>query len=760
MKKIIKNNLNLIIITIVLLQPILDLITGITLNLYNVNISIGIIIKTIFMIFLVSVSTLIYKNKKTPYILIGIYIIFYLLGLYIYKSNNIFLELQGLIRTFYFPIILITLFQLKENLKISTMSLMTMLITYIVLIFITSTLNLGNGSYEIAKVGSVGLFISANEISAIISILTPIIFCYLTEKKYIFKLSPLILLYTYTILSIGTKTPLLSLIITIIAVVIWILIKKRNYVVKMISTIIISLILIINIMPKTSFYKNIEIHLNYLKIDQISEIFRSKETIDHFIFSQRLTFLEDKNEKYANSSLYEKLFGIGYIDNDTETKLIEMDYFDIFYSHGILGFILYYTIIIYIFIKLFKNKKQINFDQYMIYTAITISLLLAFFTGHIHTSPSVSILLALLMILIYKKHKKECLFTANDLNIGGIENSLINLTNNLNNDKYKTTIILEKKEGELLSKLHKNINVKEVKVYNNKNKYIRKIKNYLRKTIYQIYNYNTYDFSCCYTTYSYSANKLALVSSKNNSIYIHSNYNLVYSKEEFYQFFDSRNITKFNKILFVSTESKKDFLEKYPILQKKCLVFNNFINIEEVNRLSDEKINYSKNQKNIVFVGRLDDSSKKLKRAINLIDKLDGYNLMIVGDGPDKNMYKKEVVKLKLEKKVFFLGKKTNPYPYIKNAKALILTSDYEGFPVTFLEAIALNTKIITTINVTDDQLDIGKDFGLLINKDPKNMLKEIINYLENTSKNRELDLNKIQVNRMKELEKIFDEVK
>ena len=97
-------------------------------------------------------------------------------------------------------------------------------------------------------------------------------------------------------------------------------------------------------MPKTNFYKNIQVHLDYLEVDNIFEIFTESELVDHFIFSQRLTFLEKKHELYKDASVYEKIFGIGYIKNNKQTKMIEMDYFDIYYSHGLIGFSLFFGI--------------------------------------------------------------------------------------------------------------------------------------------------------------------------------------------------------------------------------------------------------------------------------------------------------------------------------------------------------------------------------------------------------------------------------
>ena len=290
---------------------------------------------------------------------------------------------------------------------------------------------------------------------------------------------------------------------------------------------------------------------------------------------------------------------------------------------------------------------------------------------------------------------------------------------------------------------------------------MRKTYNYLSKLIYKIFNYHKYDFSCCYATYSYSSSKIALISSLNNAFYVHNDYRTIYQDDnDFYKFFNSRGINNYKNIIFVSNENRKGFIEKYDYLKDKCLVFNNFIDTDEIIKLSKEKIKETKpkNNKLFMFIGRLDDKAKKVSRQINLINELDNTNLWIIGDGPDKDKYIKEVKDLKLTDKVLFLGRKKNPYPYMRLADYIILTSDFEGFPVTYLEAITLNKNIITTFPTSDDVVDINK-YGYVISKDHKTMVKEVKKILKETKEVEKIDLEIGQINRMKELEKIFDEV-
>ena len=274
------------------------------------------------------------------------------------------------------------------------------------------------------------------------------------------------------------------------------------------------------------------------------------------------------------------------------------------------------------------------------------------------------------------------------------------------------------------------------------------------------FEYDNYDFSCCYTTYSYSSNKIARIASVNSALYIHSDYKHVFeTEEEFREFFDTRNIYEFKKLVFVSKESQKSFLETYKDVKEKTLVMNNFIDIKEIQKKSKEEIELKKqkNKKLLVFVGRLDDASKKVSRTIHLVKEIKEIELWIIGDGPDRNRYEQEVKDLKLQKEITFAGSKINPYPYMKEADYIILTSDYEGFPVTYLEAMALKKNIITTIPTSDDYIDM-KEYAYIISKEEKEMVKEVKNILKEKSTKKQIDLEKIQAYRKEKLSILFQD--
>src|SRR5690606_26788474 len=99
----------------------------------------------------------------------------------------------------------------------------------------------------------------------------------------------------------------------------------------------------------------------------------------------------------------------------------------------------------------------------------------------------------------------------------------------------------------------------------------------------------------------------------------------------------------------------------------------------------------------IVNVGKF----KRQKRHDILIEAYAKANvqekLVLVGTGELLESSKKLVKSLGIEGKVIFTGFKKNPYPYIKHAKLMVVSSDFEGFSIAILEALALGTPIIST---------------------------------------------------------------
>lgn len=333
---------------------------------------------------------------------------------------------------------------------------------------------------------------------------------------------------------------------------------------------------------------------------------------------------------------------------------------------------------------------------------------------------------------------KKILFSAYDMNLGGIETSLLTLLNFLVNKGYDITLVLEKKQGIFIEKLDERIDIIEYKHCENKNIFIRKIVNLFNRLKFIVKYKNKFDFSASYATYSKVASFTARTASKNNALWGHADYMQLYNNniDCVKKFFKDIKYNKFKKIVFVSKKACNSFIQLFPEMQKRTIYCNNLIEYKKIEELSKNEIEI---KKEIIYtfvnVGRHDEKQKKLTRIIEASKMLKKDNLqfrvLFIGTGQDEKLYKELVDKYNLQDKIMFLGAKQNPYPYIKLADAVILTSDYEGYPVVFLEALVLNKPIITT-DISDAKEDIENKFGNVVKCDIKAIYLKMKEFIQN----------------------------
>lgn len=408
-----KNNLNIkkILIIFLILQPFIDVVTYFTSS--NFSISFGIIMRSVFLVFLVLYSIKEFKLKDSYKMYIYFVFVAIYLGLYLLFFSNKTYFLNNIIYTFksfYYPVSLVliyNIFKLKK-IKIDYKVFSIIFMIYICVILFADITNTSNLSYNHSKVGNIGWFMSANEISAILSFLMPFMFLNLIEIKNIMLKSFLVIVIVSIIITIGTKGPIISLLIILTIMFIRIIsktIKSKKY--KELSIIIISiivmLIIFLNVFKITPFYKNLVIHYSFLEMDSPFEIFQDYKKFDHFIFSERLTFLSYADKAYDRSDAITKLIGLGYYIESSpgkfKEKLIEMDTFEIFYRHGIIGFIIYFIPSLYLFVVLFKNNvKKLNSETIAFLESIFIISLFSLIIGHTLTSPGVSVFVSIILI--------------------------------------------------------------------------------------------------------------------------------------------------------------------------------------------------------------------------------------------------------------------------------------------------------------------------------------------------------------------------
>jgi glycosyltransferase involved in cell wall biosynthesis len=91
------------------------------------------------------------------------------------------------------------------------------------------------------------------------------------------------------------------------------------------------------------------------------------------------------------------------------------------------------------------------------------------------------------------------------------------------------------------------------------------------------------------------------------------------------------------------------------------------------------------------------------------------HHAVIVGDGPQRRDLERLSKSLNLTNFVHFLGPRPNPHPILKQADFLVLSSLWEGFAYSPVEAMALDVPcILTSSSGPEAILDAGK-FGMLV---------------------------------------------
>ena len=150
-------------------------------------------------------------------------------------------------------------------------------------------------------------------------------------------------------------------------------------------------------------------------------------------------------------------------------------------------------------------------------------------------------------------------------------------------------------------------------------------------------------------------------------------------------------VQKAYKTVAVSNFIKRKIEEKFKA--KSVEVIPNSVSIHSV--LTAEKLPFDY----IIAVGRLV-SLKQFDKLIKSYADSDlpesNIHLVILGTGEEQNLLDNKVADLNLKDKVHLLGFKENVWDYISNAKFLVLSSQYEGFPMTILEALSLGIPVIS----------------------------------------------------------------
>ncbi len=335
------------------------------------------------------------------------------------------------------------------------------------------------------------------------------------------------------------------------------------------------------------------------------------------------------------------------------------------------------------------------------------------------------------------------------MEVGGVERSLISMLDNFDYDNHEVDLMLYSHTGDFMPLLNNKVNLlKEDRKYSTFRKSIvetfkqgnillgssrvlarifANLKGKINKTneygVYQMqlmWKYclpflpkieKEYDVAISYLwPHYFIAEK---VKARKKIAWIHTDYSTIETDVNL----DLKMWDKFDHIIAVSEECKNAFLKKYPTLNKKIRVIENITSPEFIKKMAEENLEeeiWEENIFKILSVARLS-HAKGIDRAVKALKVLHERGLTnikwyVVGYGGDEEIIRKLIEENNLQESFILLGKKVNPYPYMKRCDLYVQPSRYEGKAVTVGEAQILGKPVMIT-NYTTAKSQVKEGF-------------------------------------------------
>ena len=355
---------------------------------------------------------------------------------------------------------------------------------------------------------------------------------------------------------------------------------------------------------------------------------------------------------------------------------------------------------------------------------------------------------------------------------GGAERQLTNLVNNLNKDKYEIDVI---------EYFHTNIypeilasHVNELKPINNKikeSKIKREIVNRLvhiyPNLIRKFYIKKKYDAEISFN-YLIPTFLLSKKSDVKTISWIHGAiWDIAKDKDPCLNRLQKKSFKNVDKIVSIAEDTKKSIETLYPEYKNKTQIIYNGYNFDVMEKLAKkEKFTKSKTFE-IIYCNRFDQNKNPfllIEAAKELKKKTKDFHINMLGKGELEDEMKSIIKKYNLEDNITILGYKKNPYPYIKNADIMCLTSKNEGFSNVIIEGLNFGKPFVSTDVgivreikkenvgvVANNAKEMSKAFYELIND--KEQYKKISKNCKEVAKKFDLK------NQVKQAENLIDEL-
>ena len=201
--------------------------------------------------------------------------------------------------------------------------------------------------------------------------------------------------------------------------------------------------------------------------------------------------------------------------------------------------------------------------------------------------------------------------------------------------------------------------------------------------------------------------------------------------------------SSYDYIASISDAVTDSFVKVFPSLKDRIIRVDNILSSEFVRKRSDlipleeieKEMPRREGMTNLLSVGRFcaaknyDNVPDICRRIIEMGCSVTWY---LIGYGGDEGLIRRKIAEAGMENNVIILGKKSNPYPYIKACDIYIQPSRYEGNSVTVREAQMLCKPVIVTDYPTaKDQVKDGMD-GVIVPMDNQGCAESIVATIQN----------------------------
>lgn len=343
--------------------------------------------------------------------------------------------------------------------------------------------------------------------------------------------------------------------------------------------------------------------------------------------------------------------------------------------------------------------------------------------------------------------KRKVLFLIESFIVGGAEKVLIDIANNLNQEKYDITVCSIFKES-VYSDYRKKFsqpfakNVRYRYLINNNIPGLSFLFNYLVNRIpsflFHLLVRKKYDKVIAF----YEGRPTQWIAQvklekEKKLAWLHTSTKLSQQgKSEMLLKREEQYYVNYSAIIAVSEEVKVNFIHVFPTLKEKVRVIYNPIDTVAIRQKSLMKLNMPSvcNRPLFVCVGRITEA-KGYKRLLEIIKDLStehkNFQFWIVGGGNAQDLLE-YIRENNLEQYITLLGHQSNPYPFMRAADCIVIPSYIEGLSTVALETFILGKPIISTHCGGSKELLGDSNYGILA-ENSKESLQKALEYIIDT---------------------------